>query len=56
MKIGLLPADHADLLYDMQILDITTGTGPVSAPEPSALALLSAGLLGIFVFRLRRAQ
>jgi hypothetical protein len=40
----------------MQILDITTSGGPASIPEPSALALLGAGLVGLFAFRSRRNE
>jgi len=44
----------------MQILDITTSTGPVpppaSAPEPSTLALLGGGLAGIVFLRRRGAR
>jgi hypothetical protein len=41
----------------MQILDITTtGTVPVSTPEPSTLALLGGGLAGLVFFRRRAAR
>ena len=40
----------------MQILDITTSGPPVSAPEPSTLALLGGGLAGLLLFRRRAAR
>jgi len=43
--------------FDLTNYDILlTGTGPVTAPEPGTLALISAGIVGIFLRRKQQAR
>ncbi|MGH9718014.1 MAG: PEP-CTERM sorting domain-containing protein [Candidatus Acidiferrales bacterium] len=51
--VGYLNISDTD---PIRIFDLTSGTStPVATPEPSALAMLGLGLLGLFVIRRKRS-